>query len=77
MTIQIEIGTVEQYEKIVRLLNRLKVRFTKQEDMATKSSSFDMTAYRNQISQVSVWTEADIHAMKKSTQNFNWTASEW
>ena len=77
MTIQIEIGTAEQYEKIVRLLNRLKVRFTKKEDMTTKSSSFDMAAYRHQISQISVWTDADINTMEKSTQNFNWTASEW
>lgn len=77
MTIQIEIGTAEQYEKIVRLLNRLKVRFTKQEDITPIHSSFDMTAYRRQISQVSVWSETDIHTLEKSTQNFNWTASEW
>lgn len=77
MTIQIEIGSVEQYEKIVLLLNRLKVRFTKQEDITTKSSSFDMAAYRHQISQVSVWTEEDLHTIEQSTHNFNWTAPEW
>ncbi len=77
MTIQIEIGTLEQYQKIVGLLNRLKVRFTKQEDITTKSTSFDMAAYRQQISQVSVWTEADIQTIEQSTQSFNWTAPEW
>ena len=76
MTIQIEIGTIEQYHKIVGLLNRLKVRFTKQEDKLTETS-FDMVAYRQQICQVSVWTDTDINTMEKFTQNFNWTAPEW
>ena len=76
MTIQIEIGTIEQYQKIVGLLNRLKVRFTKQEDKLTETS-FDMVAYRQQISQVSVWTEEDLHTIEQSTHNFNWTAPEW
>ena len=76
MTIQIEIGTIEQYQKIVGLLNRLKVRFTKQEDKLTETS-FDMVAYRQQISQVSVWTEEDLRTIEQSTHNFNWTAPEW
>ena len=76
MTIQIEIGTIEQYQTIVGLLNRLKVRFTKQEDKLTETS-FDMVAYRQQISQVSVWTEEDLHTIEQSTHNFNWTAPEW
>jgi hypothetical protein len=53
MTIQIEIGTREQYEKIVRFLNRLKIKFIKKEDVLP-NVAFDMENYRQQIKQVSV-----------------------
>ena len=41
MTIQIEIGTIEQYQKIVGFLNHIKMPFIKKEDKNIQSP-FDM-----------------------------------
>ena len=76
MTIQIEIGTIEQYQKIVGFLNHIKMPFIKKEDKNIQSP-FDMAAYRRQISEVSVWTDADIAYLEEPSQNFNWSAPEW
>ena len=69
MTIQIEIGTTEQYEKIARFLTRLKVRFSQKNEPLVANPTFNMEAYRHQIIKVSVWTDADIHTLEQSTQN--------
>ncbi len=76
MTIQIEIGSIEQYQKIVGFLNKIKMPFIKKEHKNTEPP-FDMEAYRRQISDVTIWTDADIAYLEEPTQNFNWTAPEW
>ena len=76
MTLQIEIGTLEQYQKITHFLNRLKVKFVKKDDLPI-SDSFDREAYLRQISQVSIWTDEDITKIEQSSKNFNWNAPEW
>lgn len=76
MTIQIEIGTSEQFDKIARFLNRLKIKFTKKEAFLP-NEVFDMENYRHRIHQVSVWSDSDISTLEQSTQNFNWTADQW
>ncbi len=68
MTLQIEIGTLEQYQKITNFLNRIKVKFVKKED-SLPVVAFDIEAYRRQIAQVSVWTEEDITQLKQSSND--------
>ena len=76
ITLQIEIGTLEQYQKITHFLNRLKDKFVKKDDLPI-SDSFDREAYLRQISQVSIWTDEDITKIEQSSKNFNWNAPEW